>query len=151
MIHWKEEITIPNNIEKVWTLFYEENMHKIMPNVVSNIFVEKKEGVVGSKYKQTYREGKRTESYTVEILGYENTENRKLKQIGFVLANAFEINLTFLLEKIDENNTKFIYEGTNKGINFVGRTMLKLGGEKNNRKVVHGFLELVKQESLKLQ
>ncbi|WP_456272984.1 SRPBCC family protein [Bacillus sp. AK031] len=141
MIHWKEEKAIPANIEKVWTLFSEENMPRIMPKVIENKPVYEAEGVVGSKYEQKYQEGKRTETYIVE--------SRKHKRIGFVIAKAFEIDLSFTLEKIDETSTNFIYEGTNKGKNFVGRAMLKLGGDKNNNKVVQEFMDRVEKEAIK--
>jgi hypothetical protein len=149
VIQWKEETIIPANIEKVWNLFLEENMPRIMPKVIENKPVHLTEEVTGSKYEQKYQEGKRVETYIVETLGYENTENRKYKQIGFVIAKAFEINLSFTLERVDESHTRFIYEGVNKGRNFVGRAMLKLGGEKNNKKVVEDFMELVKKESMR--
>lgn len=149
MIQWKEETIISANIEKVWNLFLEENMSRIMPKVIENKPVHLTEEVTGSKYQQKYQEGKRVETYIVETLGYEKSDNKKYKRIGFVLAKAFEIDLSFTLEKVDESHTKFIYEGHNKGRNFVGRAMLKLGGEKNNKKVVGDFLELVKKEAEK--
>lgn len=149
MIHWKEETIISTNIEKVWPLFLEENMHRIMPKVIENKPIHITEGEVGSKYEQKYQEGKRVETYIVETLGYKNSENRKYKRIGFVIAKAFEIDLSFTLEKIDDSHTRFIYEGSNKGKNFVGRAMLKLGGQKNNNKTVRDFMELVEKESLR--
>ncbi|MGM0843446.1 MAG: SRPBCC family protein [Bacillota bacterium] len=149
MIQWREETMIAVNIEKVWSLFQEENMHKIMPKVIENTPVHLTEEVTGSKYQQTYQEGKRIETYMVETLGYENTESRKYKRIEFVIAKAFEVNLSFTLEKVAETQTRFIYEGHNKGRNFVGRAMLKLGGEKNNLKVVQDFMNLVEKEATK--
>ncbi|RIW29103.1 SRPBCC family protein [Bacillus salacetis] len=143
------ETIISANIEKVWNLFLEENMPRIMPKVIENKPLQVTDEVTGSKYQQRYQEGKRIETYIVETLGYENTENKKHKQIGFIIAKAFEINLSFTLERIDETHTKFIYQGYNKGRNFVGRTMLKLGGDKNNQKVVEDFMELVREESVK--
>lgn len=147
MIQWKEEILIETNIEKVWNLFLDENIKRIMPKVEEHTLIEKKEGEIGAKYLQKYREGKRVESYMVETLDYQNDESKKLKKITFVLGKAFEITLTFILIKIDDANTKFIYEGQNKGVNFVGRAMLKLGSEKSNNKVVQEFLLKVKQEA----
>lgn len=149
MIQWKDEIIIQANIEKVWSLFDEENITRIMPKVVEHKLVEKHDGEIGSKYQQKYKEGKRVETYIVEVLDYENTENKKRKKLGFVLAKAFEINFSYTLEKMGESKTRFIYEGHNKGLNFVGRAMLKLGGDKNNKKVVQDFLQLVEKESLK--
>ena len=152
MIQWKEDIVINENIEKVWSLFLDKNIKKIMPKVEEHNLIEKNENEVGAKHQQSYREGKRVESYIVETLAYEDTESYKKKQIHFVLANAFETNLTFILEKIDDTHTKFIYEGTNAGVNFIGRAMLKLANPKgNNLKAVHDFLQRVEQEALKEQ
>ncbi|WP_088041808.1 SRPBCC family protein [Bacillus sp. EAC] len=150
MIQWKEEILIERNIEKVWSLFSDKNIKKIMPKVEEHILIEKNENEVGAKHSQSYREGNRVESYIVDTLAYEDKENNKKKQISFVLANAFETNLIFQLIKIDETHTKFIYEGTNKGVNFVGRAMLKLGNKKGAKKVVEDFLNRVEQEALNL-
>ncbi|MGF2618317.1 SRPBCC family protein [Rossellomorea vietnamensis] len=149
MIQWREETIISANIEKVWNLFREENMPRIMPKVIENKPVHITEEVIGSKYQQKYQEGKRVETYIVETLGYEDTETRKFKRLEFVLAKAFEVNLSFTLEKLAETQTRFIYEGHNKGRNFVGRAMLKLGGDKNNHKVVQDFMELVEKEASK--
>ncbi|MFB7141858.1 SRPBCC family protein [Gottfriedia sp. NPDC056225] len=152
MIQWKEDIMIDTNIEKVWSLFLDKNIKKIMPKVDEHNLIDKNENEVGAKHHQSYREGKRVESYIVETLSYEDTETYKKKQIQFVLANAFESNLTFILEKIDDTHTKFTYEGTNTGVNFMGRAMLKLANPKgNNLKAVHEFLQRVEQEALKEQ
>lgn len=104
---------------------------------------------MGAKHLQSYREGKRLETYIVETLKYEDLEDKKQKQISFDLGKAFEITLTLTLLKIDDTHTKFIYEGQNKGVNFVGRAMLKLGSEKSNNKVVQEFMQKVEQEALK--
>ncbi|WP_417898301.1 SRPBCC family protein [Bacillus haimaensis] len=150
MIQWKEERVIPVNIEKLWELFLDKNITKTMPKVEEHILIEKTEGEVGAKHQQKYREGKRVETYIVETLAYENQAEHKLKQIAFVLGKAFEINLTFELQKIDETNTRFIYSGHNKGVNFVGRAMLKLGSEKANQKVVQEYMDRVEAEAMKL-
>nr|WP_239587590.1 SRPBCC family protein [Bacillus pakistanensis] len=121
-----------------------------MPKVEEHILIEKKEGEVGAKHQQKYREGKRVETYIVETLAYKDSEVEKMKKISFVLGKAFEINLTFRFLKIDDTQTKFIYEGRNKGVNFVGRAMLKLGSEKSNQKVVQEFLQKVHQEAMKV-
>ncbi|BCB02693.1 SRPBCC family protein [Bacillus sp. KH172YL63] len=149
MITWHEERIIPVNIEKVWHLFELENIQRIMPNVVENKVLEQKEGVVGSTYQQKYKEGKRIETYIVEDLEYENTPEKKHNKIGFTLAKAFDIKAEFTLHKIDEHQTRFIYKGENKGLNFLGKVLLKLGGEKNNHKVVTEFMDRVEQEALK--
>lgn len=150
MIQWKEEKVIKTNIQKAWSLFFDENIKKIMPKVEEHTIIEKTEVEVGAKHQQKYREGKRVESYIVETLAYEDDPDKKHKQISFVLGKAFQISLTFTLLKIDENHTKFIYEGQNEGVNFVGRAMLKLGSEKSNNIVVKEFMEKVEQEALKV-
>lgn len=150
MIRWKEEIIINVNIEKVWSLFFDENIKKIMPKVEEHTIIEKTEVEVGAKHQQKYREGKRVESYIVETLAFEDRPDKKHKQISFVLGKAFKVSLSFTLLKIDDNHTKFIYEGQNEGVNFVGRAMLKLGSEKSNNIVVKEFMEKVEQEALKV-
>lgn len=149
MIEWNEKRIIHANIETVWELFREENMPTIMPKVIENKPVHIEEGVIGSKHQQKYQEGKRVETYIVETRGFEDTTEKKYKRISFVLAKAFEIDLSFTLEKIDDSNTRFIYSGQNKGTNFVGRALMKLGGKKNNNKVVHEFMDRVEEVSLK--
>jgi hypothetical protein len=149
-MRWKEEITIEANIEKVWSLFFDENIKKIMPKVEEHTIIERTEVEVGAKHQQKYREGKRVETYIVETLAFEDYPDKKHKQISFVLGKAFKISLGFTLHKIDEVHTKFIYEGQNEGVNFVGRAMLKLGSEKSNNKVVQEFMEKVEQEALKI-
>ena len=150
MIQWKEEKLIEVNIEKVWSLFFDENIKKIMPKVEEHIIIEKTEVEVGAKHQQKYREGKRVETYIVETLAFEDSRDKKHKQISFVLGKAFKISLGFTLLRIDEQQTKFIYEGKNEGVNFVGRAMLKLGSDKSNQIVVNEFMEKVEQEALKV-
>ncbi|WP_404450623.1 SRPBCC family protein [Virgibacillus necropolis] len=149
MIQWSKEIMIPTDIETVWELFDGEQIQRIMPNVVEHKPIEIKEGVIGSTYQQTYQEGKRKETYVVTIIEYENTDQRKHEKIEFVLAKAFKIQTTFTLLKENDQQTTLIYSGQNEGINFLGRAMLKLGGKKNNEKVVNDFVNLVRDEALK--
>lgn len=146
---WKEERLIDAPINVLWTLFEEEQAIRIMPKVVENRWIDKKPGMDKSTYEQTYQEGKRKETYMVEIVEFEDTENRKHKRIQFQLAHAFEMNLAFSLEKVNDQQTKFIYAGSNKGINFVGRAMLKLGSGKKSDQVIHEFMDRVEQEALR--
>lgn len=150
MTQWREEIIIETNIEDVWSLFLDKNIKNIMPKVEEHTLIEKREGEVGAKHQQKYREGKRIETYIVETLAYEDLEDKKYKQISFVLGKAFEITFSFKLLKMNDTQTKFIYEGSNKGVNFVGRAMLKIGSEKSNNKVVEEFMQKVNEEALKI-
>ena len=149
MIKWNKEIVIPANIETVWKLFDIEQIQRIMPYVIEHKPLDIKEGVVGSTYLQTYQEGKRKETYTVTDLEYENTNLKKHKKIEFILAKAFRIQTSFTLMKEEDKITKFIYSGQNEGINFLGKSLLKLGGTKNNNKVVNDFVNLVLNEAMK--
>ncbi|MBC1798518.1 SRPBCC family protein [Listeria booriae] len=149
MMTWNEEMVIGANIEVIWNLFQLENIQRIMPQIIENEVIEMKEGIVGSRYRQKYQEGKRVETYIVEDLAHEDTPERKHNTSGFVLAKAFKIETSFTLEKIDEKSTRFIYSGSNQGINFLGKILMKLSSSKNNDKVVADFMKRVEAEALK--
>ncbi|MBC1605708.1 SRPBCC family protein [Listeria rocourtiae] len=148
-VTWHEEMVIKANIEVIWNLFEPENLQRVMPQVVEHKVIEMKEGVVGSTYQQKYQEGKRVETYIVEDLEHEDTPERKHNTSGFLLAKAFKIETSITLEKIDENSTRFIYYGSNQGVNFLGKVLMKLSGSKNNDKVVEDFMKRVESEALK--
>ncbi|WP_033541264.1 SRPBCC family protein [Planococcus sp. CAU13] len=150
MIEWEEERVIQQNIEKVWSLFADANIRKIMPQVKKHELIEKTEQETGAKHMQTFREGKRTESYVVETLAYEDQPEKKHKQIFFTIAKAFEVDLCFTLIKLSDNETKFIYSGCNQGRNFIGKAMMKMASNKSNLKTVEDFLDRVEQEALKV-
>lgn len=150
VIQWNEERIIHQPIEKIWRLFSDEHIQKIMPKVEEHTLIEGSEERAGAKHRQTYREGKRLETYIVETLQYENRPDYKKKEIQFVLGKAFEVRLSFTLQMLSENETKFIYEGTNKGVNFVGRAMMKLSSPKSNMDVVNEFMDRVELEAAKL-
>lgn len=150
MIEWEEERIIHQNIDKVWTLFADANIKKIMPQVEKHELIEKTEKEIGAKHMQSYKEGKRTETYIVETLAYEDKPDKKHKQIFFVIGKAFEIDLCFFLITLGENKTKLIYSGCNQGRNFIGRAMMKMANNKSNSKTVEAFLDRVEQEVMNL-
>ena len=145
---WEKERILDAPINIVWALFEEEQALRIMPKVAENKWIDKKPGILGSTYEQTYQEGKRQESYVVEIVEFEDTINLKHKHIKFQLANAFEMNLAFTLEKVSDKQTKFMYSGSNIGINFIGRAMLKLGSRKSGDQVIYDFIDRVEKEAI---
>lgn len=149
-MEWTSERIYNYPIEHLWTLFQDKNIKKIMPKVEEHVLIEKQEHEAGAKHRQSYREGKRVETYIVETLEYIDTPEYKKKKSTFVLGKAFEITLTFILEKVDENHTKLIYTSSNKGINFVGRAMLKLSTEKANLSVINEFMDRVETEAGRL-
>ncbi|WP_195573914.1 SRPBCC family protein [Paenibacillus sp. 1001270B_150601_E10] len=148
-MNWKERMDIEANIETIWRLFDWDNQQRIMPQVVENKLIEETEGKIGTKFQQKYKEGKRVETYIVEVLEYEDTPAYKHLKVGFTLAKTFNIRAAYTLHKKDEHHTVFEYSGSNEGINLFGKIMLKLGSTKGNQKVVTDFMKRVQQEALK--
>ncbi|WP_114572264.1 SRPBCC family protein [Exiguobacterium flavidum] len=149
MISWHAERELPVPIETAWHVFDFDNLPRVIPNVVKNEMVDRKPGVVGSTYRQTYRDGNRTETYIVTELAYVDRPDYKHDEIGFTIAGMFDIRASFTLRKLDEDRCVFIYSGTNRGTNLVAKGLLKLGGEERNDKIVREFLDRVEQEALR--
>ena len=140
---WIKSIEINAPIEVVWKLFDGslENMQKIMPQVVENTPIHETEEVVGSVYRQKYREGKRVMEYDVKTLEYvDNPAYKKLK-VGFNLGNMFDITACYELEKKDENRTELTYTVTNEPLKWYTKLFLLFATEK----VVVDFVERVKK------
>lgn len=139
---WTKDIKINAPIEHVWEFLNGslEDMQKIMPQVVENKPVKITEEVVGSVYRQKYKEGKRIEEYDVETLEYPNFPDNKKLKVGFTLANMFEITGLYELHKINENETSFSYTVTNRPLKWFVKLFLLFATEK----VVVEFLERVK-------
>lgn len=147
MLTWKEETLIHAPIDTVWSLFEIENMPIIMPNVLSTEILEAKEGVVGSTYLQTYKEGKKTMQYVVTDLAHVDTESYKHNQSTFTLANMFQITVSYSLYQKEQDTTLLVYEGTNVGIKWWSKCMLTLMPKKANDTVVADFLSRVTTEA----
>jgi len=129
---WVKEIEINAPIEQVWELFDGslENMQKIMPQVVENKLITETEEVVGSVYRQKYKEGKRIMEYDVTALEYENNETNKKFKVGFTLANMFEITAKYELTKIDEQTTHLTYTATNQPLKWFAKLFVMLASDK---------------------
>ena len=140
LMSWNKTVEINANIEKIWELFNEENYQKIIPQVVSTKLIEEDEENNIKIYEEVYREGNREETY---LMTEHTVESDAIKQqdFNFTIANAIYSEGTFLLEKIDENNTRFTYSGFNEGRNFFFKMMLKFASKKNEEKVVDEFIE----------
>ena len=139
---WTKTININAPIENVWKLLDGSlaDMQKIMPQVIENKPVKVTEEVVGSIYRQKYKEGKRIETYDVETLEYSNTPDKKILKVGFVLANLFAITAYYELNKINETETSFTYSVTNNALKWFVKLFLLFASDK----VVVQFLERVK-------
>ncbi|WP_243291570.1 SRPBCC family protein [Bacillus sp. FJAT-47783] len=140
---WTKEIDIRAPIEQVWDLFDGslENMQKIMPQVVEHEPVHVTEEIVGSVYRQKYREGKRMMEYDVITHEYENNPTFKKLKVGFNLANMFDITAKYELTKLDESRTKLIYTATNKPLKWFIKLFVMFASDK----VVVEFVERVKK------
>jgi Na+/alanine symporter len=139
---WTREITINAPIERVWRLFDGSlaNMQKMMPQVVENKPIKVTQEVVGSVYRQKYKEGNRTQEYDVTTLEYLDDPTNKRLRIGFTLANMFEITALYELNQIHENTTIIKYTVTNHPLKWFVKIFLLFATEK----VVVNFLERVK-------
>lgn len=140
---WTKTININAPIENIWTLLDGSlaDLQKIMPQVVENKPMKITEEVVGSVYRQKYKEGKRIEEYDVETLEYTNTPDKKILKVGFTLANMFEITAYYELNKLNETETSFTYTVTNNPLKWFLKLFLLFASDK----VVVEFLERVKK------
>lgn len=142
MKQWSRDIEICASIEHVWSYLNGslEQMQKIMPQVLDNEPIKITEEVVGSVYRQKYKEGARIEEYDVHTLEYLDTDNEKRLKIKFTLANLFEITALYELYRLDNKTTKLIYTVTNKPLKWFMKIFLAFAKDK----VVVDFLERVK-------
>ncbi|MGE8078859.1 SRPBCC family protein [Peribacillus loiseleuriae] len=142
MKKWTKDIEINAPIEQVWKLLDGslENMQEIMPQVVEHKPIKITDEVVGSIYRQSYREGKRVEEYDVETLEYLDEPNKKKLKVGFTLAKLFEITAFYELNKMNDTKTSFTYTVTNRPSKWFVKLFLLFATEK----VVVEFLERVK-------
>lgn len=150
MVKWKEEMVIEADIEKVWSLFRDDNVKKLMPKVEEHILLENDNDQLGAKHAQSYHEGNQLQTYIVETVGYVDTPDKKIKQTQFEMGQSFDVFYSFTLLKDGENRTKFIYEGSNKGKGLMGKAMLLTGSKKTRQQTVQTFTERVRDEALKL-
>ncbi|MBN8207774.1 SRPBCC family protein [Bacillus sp. NTK071] len=140
---WDKSILINASIETVWSYLDGslENMQKIMPNVVDNQPVTVTDNVIGSVYRQSYREGKRVMEYDVHTLDYNNQDDYKKLKIGFNLASMFQIEGCYELTKESDTTTNLHYTGFNKPLKWYIKPFVLLSGDK----VVNDFMERVKR------
>lgn len=149
MVKWKEEKIIEAPIEQVWDLFKDRNIKKIMPKIEEHLLLEKEDDSLGAKHSQSYYEGDNLETYLVETIAFEEGPLRKHKAVKFMMSGLFEVEYRYTLEKLDENRTKFRYEGSNKGLNMTGKTLLLAGSKKKRQETVRRFMERVNSQATK--
>ena len=136
------------NIERVWRLFQDENIQKIMPKIEDHEVVEKRNNTKGAKHAQSYTEGNQLVTYIVETVDYVDDEDRKLKHTRFQMSGTIEVEYMIRLEKISNSKTKMVYEGSNKGITLTAKLMLMSGSKTKRDETVKGFMDRVKREAM---
>lgn len=146
---WERKIKIEAPIETVWALFTEANMNRIMPQVVAHKLISTDDSTNTSVYEETYAEGSREETYLLTEIIHLDTPAEKRKTFDFTIAKMIHSSGEFHLKKGNDRQTEFIYSGKNEGVNFLGKTMLKMASNKKNEAVVESFVHLVKQEAEK--
>ena len=147
LVKWKEQLTIKAPIERVWDLFQDDSIQHIMPKVETHELVEGTANAAGAKHAQVYTEGKQQQRYIVETVAYEDEPDRKYRATAFAMGQMFRVHYHFLLEKVDEQSTRFIYEGENKGMNLTAKAMLLAGSKKAARQTVMDFMNRVKNQA----
>lgn len=145
MVEWKEQQIINASIEQVWALFSDDRLQTIMPQLEKHQLIEGHPNQVGSKYAQQNRIKGRVVSYVMEVTAYENSPDYKQKDLYFVPAGLFHITLSFVLRKLSSDQTLFVYSGTNRGANMIGRTLLKLDAQNSSKQEVEELMERVKE------
>ncbi len=147
MVKWKEQVVIEAPIDRVWDLFQDEHIQRIMPKVESHELLEGKSDTTGAKHAQVYTEGKQQQRYIVETLSYVDEPERKYRETAFEMGQMFNVRYAFSLEKETEQSTRFIYEGHNKGISVTAKMMLLAGSKKAARNTVLNFMNRVKEQA----
>lgn len=132
MKQWLKEIGINAPIEQVWQLFDGslEQMQAIIPQVIENKPVKVTPEVVGSVYRQTYKEGSRTQEYDVTTYEYENRPERKRMRIGFTLAKLFEIQAVYELRQTGDRQTHLTYSGSTRPLNWLAKLFMLFAKDK---------------------
>ncbi|WP_147802603.1 SRPBCC family protein [Alkalicoccus halolimnae] len=146
-MEWKEKTLVPTHIEVVWNIFQDQYITKLMPKVVEHKLIEGKADTIGARHRQTSRDGKKTETHIVETTQYIDEPSRKEKELHFLLDNAFEVKLRFILVKINENETELIYEGYQKPVNLKGKLKQKLSTTRARKHGIQKFVQHIMREA----
>lgn len=147
MVHWNEQRVIHAPIDKVWALFSDDRLQTIMPQLKKHQLIEGPPNQVGSKYAQQNQMGNRLVSYVMEITAYEDLPSGKRKDLSFVAGGLFKISLSFNLSKISDEETLFVYSGSNTGANLAGRALLKLDPNDSSREQAKELVERVRTKA----
>jgi len=141
MKQWTKSIEIDVPIEEVWQYVDGDldKMQQIMPNVLSNTPVTVTENVVGSVFRQEYREGNRVEAYDVHVTEFINTPTHKEMKVAFTLAKLFDITAKYELTAINDTKTILTYTTSNKAVKWFVHMFLLFASDKTVIKFVEHF------------
>lgn len=123
---WEMTKVIAAPIESVWNVIdgSEENLKKLDPKIVSQETILETDERIGSRYRQTYREGKREETYEVVVTDYFETDDEKMFAIAFTIAKMFEVGVYYKLKKVSDSETEVHYKTTNNPLKFFAKLMM---------------------------
>ncbi|WP_347861380.1 SRPBCC family protein [Salimicrobium sp. PL1-032A] len=143
MKRWSESIEIEAPIEQVWQYFDQslDQMKKVMPNIVEHRRIHSSGEAVGNVYRQAYSLGERNEDYEVTIVEYNDGETEKKLTYSYTLAGVYDIQATYLLEKIGKTKTKFTYLSSNRPRRWYLRLLILF----SNDQAVTNFVRRVKR------
>ncbi|SIS49063.1 SRPBCC family protein [Salimicrobium flavidum] len=143
MKRWSDTIDVNVPIEYVWKYFDQslEQTRKIMPNIEEHRLIHSSGERVGNVYRQAYQVGERKEEYEVTIMEHEDEDSRKKLTYSYTLAGVYDIQATYLLEKIDEYKTRFTYSSSNRPRRWYLRVLILF----SNDQAVTNFVRRVKR------
>lgn len=151
MVKWKEEMTIKQPIDIVWQLFSDENAKILYPKLEDHVLVENENDETGGKHAQSYMEGNQLQTYIVETVLYDDKPNKKLRHTRFSMNNIFQLDYTFILNKKNEEETHFTYEGSQRGVTITGKMIMMVGSKNRRQQTVQNFMQQIEAKLEKLK
>lgn len=149
MVKWRQERTINEPIDKVWQLFSDKEIKRLFPKVEEHQLLEGEEDSVGAKHAQSYTEGKQLQHYMIETTVFDDTPERKVRETQFTMSQLFEVTYRYIVERVNNTTTRFIYEGRQKGVNLTAKTMLLTGSKARRQETINAFMHRVEVEARK--
>lgn len=145
------ELTINQSFIDVFKFLDDENtISKLDPKVVSTLPVNITEGIIGSTYVQKYKEGRKIIEYVITTTKYSKTDDKFEFGISFQLMNHCLIDCVYLVEKLNDSQTKIYYETNQKPLSFMFKVMHKVMpkslGNKTNMKHLVKIDEVMKAQ-----
>ncbi|MGL5042000.1 MAG: SRPBCC family protein [Culicoidibacterales bacterium] len=124
-------VIIDKPIETVFAFLdgSEENLKKMDDKIQFNKVIIETPNKIGSKYLQGYKEGTKVMEYEIEVIDYIDKPDFKLFKFHFTLGKSFAITVAYVLDSVDENQTKVAYTVENKPLTFIMKILFKFMGD----------------------